>query len=487
MTRPRQLFIGIDIGTSGVRALAVTKGGHVAAGVSVSMMETTVLDGSGIHEQRPDAWWEAVSTATRKLMAGLEEGGHSPDSLAAMAVDGTSGTLVCLDGGGRPLRPGILYNDVRGAAQADEINALAGDFCRKLGYRFNSSYALAKILWVQQNEPAVFERTAHLAHPSDYILGCLTGGLGLSDYSNALKTGYDLIDDCWPPWMQRLPGVTQRLPRVVPPGTRAGEVSAAAAGETGLPQGLPVFAGATDGTTACLASGLRKSGDYNTTLGTTLVFKGLCRRLCSHPQGLIYCHKLPGGFWLPGAASNTGTEWIETWFAQHNIRAVDLAAADMLPSPLVAYPLVRKGERFPFLNSSAEGFCVPEPADRIGRYTASLQGVAMLERMSYQVLDETVGISGGEVFSTGGGSRSDVWMQCRADVTGRVLHRPECPESAFGSAVLAAAGANGGDLWETVANMVHIERTFSPNPSRTAACDELFGRFCEELDRRGYR
>ena len=147
-------------------------------------------------------------------------------------------------------------------------------------------------------------------------MGRLRGFWGLSDYSNALKTGYDLIDECWPSWMNQLDEhgvglVTLTLPHVVQaPGTRTGLLKKAAAAETGLPEGLQVIAGATDGTAAFLASGARQPGDYNTTLGTTLVFKGISTRICRHPQGLIYCHKLPGGLWLPGAASNTGTEWI---------------------------------------------------------------------------------------------------------------------------------------------------------------------------------
>ena len=273
---------------------------------------------------------------------------------------------------------------------------------------------------------------------------------------------------------------------MVAPGTEVGSISTTAAAETGLPKGLRVVAGATDGTAACLASGVRRPGDYNTTLGTTLVLKGLSRRICRHPDGLIYCHKLPDGLWLPGGASNTGGEWIGTMFPGADVRAMDAAAQRRLPVEYVAYPLVRSGERFPFLSDTAEGFFLPQPDDTVDRYVACLQGVAFLERLAYDVLDGVAGTTGGEVFSTGGGSRSAVWMQCRADVTGRVLHRPACPESAFGSAVLAAAGSPDGGLSEAIGRMVHVRKTFSPATGRAEHYHGLYQRFCRALNERGY-
>ena len=487
MPHDSHLFLGIDVGTGGVRALALSGTGEVVGRSSVPLDEAILSPREGRHEQPPGAWWEAVGAATSRLVNDLQHAGASPQQLAAVAVDGTSGTLVALDRAGDPLRPAMMYNDPRAAAEAEQLNRLAGPFCEKLGYRFKSSFALAKIVWLRNHEPAVFAKTARFVHQADYVAGRLTGTPGVSDYSNALKTGYDLVDECWPGWIDDLPGLRERLPRVVAPGSRLGLVSDRAAAATGLPQGLPVVAGATDGTAACLASGLRRPGDYNTTLGTTLVFKGLSHQICRHPEGLIYCHKLPGGLWLPGAASNTGGEWIGTHFNGADLPAMDAAAGRRLPVECVAYPLVRTGERFPFLSETAQGFFLPEPADPVDRYAACLQGVAFLERRAYDCLERVAGTSGGAVFSTGGGSRSDVWMQCRADVTGRPLHRPDCPESAFGTALLAAAGSLPGGLAETIETMVRVEKTFTPDAGRAEHYHRLYRRFGDELEKRGYR
>ena len=480
------LLIGVDLGTGGVRSMAVDVSGEVVASSTVSLEGATVVDEGGIHEQSPLFWWEATCRGGRGLMGKLASGGIPKDNLKGLAVDGTSGTVVFLDRIGEPLRPGIMYNDARSGEEADGLNDLAAGFCEKLGYRFAASFALAKIDWVRRNESESFEKTVCCLHQGDFIEGRLCGEFGLSDYSNALKTGYDLVEEEWPDWIGNLPGVRERLPRVVAPGMQIGQVCGVAAEQTWLPEGLPVVAGATDGTAACVASGVRRPGDYNTTLGTTLVFKGISEKLGRHPKGLIYSHKLPGGLWLPGAASNTGGEWIEAEFPGADLGKMDAAARERFPSACVAYPLARRGERFPFLAEEAEGFCIPELWDDIERYAAYLQGTALVERMAYEVIDKVAGTSGGEVYSTGGGSRSDVWMQCRADVTGRTVHRPAVPESAFGSAVLAAAGTVCGDVWTAVENMVRIERTFVPDGNRRDGYAELYSRSQEEIERRGW-
>jgi xylulokinase len=480
------LFLGIDLGTSGVRAMAVSADGQVAADASAPLATGTVSGAPGYHEQLPSAWWQAVCQTLASLADELRAGGIHLGRLAAVAVDGTSGTVLALDSAGVPLRPALMYNDSRATAEAELLNQAAADFCRKLGYRFQASFALAKILWLAQNEPEVFRRAAWFVHQADYVQGRLTGRPGISDYSNTLKTGYDLVDECWPDWIDSWGPLMERLPRVAAVGSRVGEISAAAAEEIGLPRGLPVVAGATDGTAAFVASGVHRPGDYNTTLGTTLVFKGASRKICGHPEGLIYCHKLPEGLWLPGAASNTGGEWIAHLFAGADLRALDAAAAERLPTECIAYPLARTGERFPFRSATAEGFWLPEPDDRSARYAAGLQGVALVERLSYDVLDAATGASGGEIYSTGAASRSDVWMQCRADVTGRVIHRPRCGQSAFGAAVLAAAGVLGCGVGAAIREMVRLERSFTPNTERKGDYQRLYDRFREELRRRGW-
>ena len=478
------LFLGIDLGTGSVRTVVMTEKGSVVAAASAGFNAESLTVQEGRHEQSPEMWWQAVCQAVKATANMLDA--KDWQRLKAVAVDGTSGTLVAVDNAGTPLRPALMYNDPRASSEAAALNTAAGDFCGKLGYQFNASFALTKIAWLRKSEPAIFDNTARFLHQADYIVEQLTGRPAVTDYSNALKTGYDLLDECWPAWIDEYLGVTARLPRAVAPGVAIGAVSAHAAQQTALLQGLSVVAGASDGTAAFLASGARRPGDYNTTLGTTLVFKGISSHICRHPDGLIYCHKLPGGWWLPGAAGNTGAEWITAMFSDADLAAMDNAAVGRLPIDVLAYPLVRTGERFPFFAPNAKGFFTPETSDNVDRYAACLQGIGLVERLAYQVLDTTAGISGGEVFSTGGGSRSDIWMQCRANATGRVFHRPARGESACGAAVLAAAGSFFGGIGEAIEHMIRIERSFAPEPQHASMYNDLFDRFCAELRTRGY-
>ena len=479
-----ELFLGVDLGTGGVRAIAVTASGLVVATTSVAFDSESLAPQQGRHEQSPEMWWTAICQALKATVNKLEA--KDRQRLSAIAVDGTSGTLVVVDKNGKPQRPAMMYNDPRASSEAAALNAAAGDFCDKLGYQFNASFALTKIAWLRNHEPSVFDEAGRFIHQADFIVEQLTGQAATTDYSNALKTGFDLLDERWPAWIDAYLGITSRLPRVVAPGAVIGAVTAQAAQETGLREGLAVVAGASDGTAAFLASGARRPGDYNATLGTTLVFKGISSRICRHPDGLIYCHKLPGGWWLPGAAGNVGAEWIGAMFPGADVHAFDEAAVGRLPSGCIAYPLVRTGERFPFLAPNATGFFSPEVSDPVDHYAACLQGVGLFERLAYQVLDTATGVSGGEVFSTGGGSRSDVWTQCRANATGRTIHRPACGESAFGAAVLAASGGFYGNIGESIERMVRIERSFEPVDQLQSVYAEQFGRYCDELRMRNY-
>jgi len=481
-----RLLIGIDVGTGGARALAVTADGFVVAQGHAAFAESAQAAPSGRHEQSAETWWQAVCQATQQLAARLPATGRVCGQVQGVAVDGTSGTFVPVDQQGAPLCCGLMYNDARAAAEADELNCLAGDEGGKLGYRFTSSFALPKMLWLTRHQPAVVTGATWFLHQADFIASRLTGRGGLSDYSNALKTGYDLLAERWPDWLDAFDAVRSRLPAVVAPGTVLGVITPDAADQAGLPAGISVVAGASDGTAAFLASGAKAPGDYNASLGTTLVYKGLSRQIARHPQGLIYSHKLPGGLWLPGAASNTGAEWIAALFPDADLAGLDRAAAGRLPTTALAYPLVRRGERFPFLCDAAEGFLPPESVDPPTRFAAALQGTAFVERLSYEILDAALGVTGGAVFATGGGSQSDVWCQCRADVTRRIVHRPAHGHSAFGSAILAAVGTIGGGLEPTLARMVRLERSFHPDSVRAAAYAAVYDAFCQQLKSRGY-
>lgn len=324
-----------------------------------------------------------------------------------------------------------------------------------------------------------------LLHQADYVAACLTGRFDVTDENNALKLGFDARRGGWPAWLGLWAGMAERLPQVVPPGTPVGRITAAAAAATGLPEKLSVVAGTTDGVAGCLASGARRPGDDSTTLGTTLVFKRVSQAPVDDAEGRVYSHPLPDGRWLPGAASNTGAEWIRHGYPAGDLAALDQQAAPLLPADVLAYPLVRAAERFPFRCAHAHGFLKPE-ADEPVAYAARLQDTAFVERLGYEVLNGLAGPADGDVYGTGGGSRSDVWLQLRADVCGRRFHRAACPEAALGSALLAAVGTVFQSVAEAQKAMVRVEHTAEPDRARTALYEAHYERFLAELRQRGY-
>jgi xylulokinase len=412
--------------------------------------------------------------------------------ISGVCVDSTSGTILPVDESGTALHPAILYNDLRSEPQVAEVQAAGEVLQQKLGYSFGSSYGLPKIAWLHRTQPDLFSRTRWFIHAADYINGHLTGNFGVSDSSNALKTGYDVVDMAWPEWIENELGIPlNSLPSIVLPGKPIGEISQRASVETGLPTGTPVYAGATDGTAAQIASGAANPGEWNTTLGTTLVFKGISRELKLDPHGRIYFHRHPDGGWMPGSASNTGTEWIAQDHPGSDVGALCRSASRCSPTRLVRYPLAHPGERFPFRCNEAQGFvsagrtrgAPPLPREI---FAAGMEGVALVERLAYDTIRE-IGLEVGDrVFVTGGGARSQEWLQIRASVLQKHLVAPELTETAAGAAVLAAAGCWFGSVSPAAAAMVKVSHVIEPDPNLADVYTERYHTLVDELKTRGY-
>ena len=188
------LFMGIDVGTQGVRCVVSDECGQIAAARSVPFETLNISQREGWYEQSPQDWARAAEQAILGCTCQLA----NPQDIQSISIDGTSGTIVPLDADMRPLTDGIMYNDPRAKAQAARIHETMGHIEAKLGYRFGASFSLPRILWIRDEWPEIYEKTRVFAHQADYIAGLLCGEYAVSDYSNALKTGYDLIDQKWP-------------------------------------------------------------------------------------------------------------------------------------------------------------------------------------------------------------------------------------------------------------------------------------------------
>jgi len=470
------LWLGVDLGTQSVRALAVSGVGDVLAEASHPL--TSHRDGPR-HEQDPGEWWSALATASREALAGLRG-----QPIGGLAVCGTSGTVLLVDSAGEPISPGLMYDDSRAvdeARRADEAGAAVWD---SLGYRMQPAWALPKLLWLLR-EHGEEARGARLAHQVDVATRRLIGHEVPTDSSHALKTGYDLLHDAWPhEAMSALEVPPGLLPGVVRPGARLGTVGRAAAEATGIGEGTPVIAGMTDGCAAQLAAGALSPGSWNSVLGTTLALKGVAPELLRDPLGSVYSHRSPDGGWLPGGASSVGAGVLSARFGGRDLDALERRAAQREPADVLAYPLASCGERFPFVAPQAEGFMLGEPDDESEHYAALLQGVAYVERLCFDHLDRLGAPTDGELSLTGGATRSRYWCQLRADVLGRAVRLPEHAEAALGMAVLAAS--EGRSCAEAAARMVGVREVIEPRPDRSDRFAEPYVRLVDELERRGW-
>ena len=469
------VYLGIDLGTQSVRVLAVDADGAVLA--SASQKLASHRDGVR-HEQDPETWWTATTLCLCEVMSTL----GASAQVAGLAVDATSGTILLVDNQYRPLTPALMYDDGRAKLEATQANEAGSALWQQMSYRMQSSWALPKLLWLLHNEPIPAQ--ARLAHQNDFVNARLVGHTTATDSSHALKTGYDLIRSEWPTSVfDSLNVPLTLLPEVVAPGTKIGVVSGEAAAQTGLPAGVPIFAGMTDGCAAQIASGATEAGNWNSVIGTTLVVKGVARDLLRDPLGVIYSHRSPDGLWLPGGASSIGAAAIVAGFNAADLDHLNHAAELAGPTPLVVYPLVSKGERFPFAAPDATGFMLGTTDSVEERYRGVLQGIAMLERLAFESLHKLGAATDGRFTISGGAVKSEALNQMRADILERELSVPEVTEGAFGMAMLAAAADSS--MQQVTRRMVRIARTITPKrPFHEYAAQ--YAALVAELEHRGW-
>ena len=354
------LTIGIDLGTQSVRVVLVQEDGTVTSSGSAPLSSERYDEVR--HEQDPEIWWEAVAQATREVSGDLGD-----TEVAGLAICSTSGTILLTDDHGRPLTPAIMYNDGRASEETRIAQEAGEEVWDSLGYRISGSYALPRLLWFLKN--GFGEGASRMMHQADFVASRLAGEPVATDWSHALKTGYDLVNDRWPEKvMERLEIPVEILPPAVRPGTQIGEVGRSAAEHTGIPAGTPIRAGMTDSCAAQIAAGALEEGRWNSVLGTTLALKGVTRELLRDPSGTVYCHRHPDQGWLPGGASSTGAGIISDMFPDRDLEELNEKAGRRGPSTAVIYPLASKGERFPFANPDARSFWI---GSRRTRRTAS--------------------------------------------------------------------------------------------------------------------
>lgn len=471
----KSYFLGVDLGTTGARAILTDEKGNVISSCSEGIESSFVeCSNTEFSEQKPELWKTPVLDVIKRSIKGVDK-----NLIRGICFDSTSGTIIPVDKNASPLSNAFMHNDVRATEEAEYIR-------NALGITVKPSFAISKILWIKNNMPEVFEKTACFIHAADYIRGIVSGNFFITDFSNAVKTGYDLEREKWPEAIEKKLGIPlSKLPEVVPTGKVIGKIPVSVAGSIGISPDTEVVAGATDSTTGFYSSGAGKIGDWNTTLGTVLGVRGISERFIPDPQNLLYTHKHPEGYWLPGAASNTGGEALRLFFG-NDLASFDRQIESMAPTGAVVYPLVRKSEKFPFYSHNARGFIVMDDLSPARLFRGLIEGITYVERLIYEKIADMGYRVNDTIFSMGGGAYSIPWMKIRASVLNRSISRARVVETAFGAAVIAASGVYYGNLTEAIKNMVKIEKSVDPEKRLSEVYEEYYHNFLAECKKRGY-
>jgi xylulokinase len=461
-------LVGLDVGTTGVKALAISSSGDVLARAEEEYPLSTPRPGWA--EQDPDDWWRAAEAALGALQV---------DETAGIGLSGQMHGLVCLGEDGRPLRPAILWNDQRTAAECAEIEERVGleRLISLTGNRALTGFTAPKLLWLRNKEPEVFERVVHVLLPKDYVRLRLTGerAIDVADASGTL-----LFDVAGRRWSEEVLAALDLPLGWLPRALESPEVSGETRG------GVPVAAGAGDQAAGALGVGVTAPGPLSVVLGTSgVVFAALPAFAADEGARVhVFCHAVPGAWHAMGVMlSAAGSlRWFRDVFAPgESWDGLTTAAERWEPGAegLVFLPYL-SGERTPHADPDARGAFagLSMRHDRGALARAVLEGVAYGLRDSLELLRD-LGVRPEVGRVSGGGARSDVWLSIVASILDLPLERTAVEEgAAYGAALLAGvAGGIFPDVHEAAGACVRVRDRVEPQPAWREAYEAGYERF----------
>jgi xylulokinase len=475
-------LLGIDVSTTGVKALLVAADGQVVG--SANTEQPLYTPHPLWSEQDPADWWNGAIRSVRQVLA---DTGVNGSQVAAVGLTGQMHGLTLLDHTGQVLRPAILWNDGRTAAQCDEMRARLGKdrLVAITGNDALTGFTAPKILWVREHEPEVYARVAHILLPKDYVRYRLTGGFAVDCADGAGMILMDIKQRTWSSEvLEALHIPAEWLPQVFEGPQVTGAITAEAAQLTGLKAGTPVVGGGGDQAAGAVGVGAVQPGVVSLALGTSGVVFASTSAPFIEPQGRLhaFCHAVPGRWHLMGVMlSAAGSlRWYRDTFHPSQDYDSLLAPAAAIPAGcegLLFLPYLT-GERTPHPDPLARGAFVGLTIrhNEAHLVRAVLEGVAFGLRDSFELMKQAGQKEIRQVRVSGGGARSLLWRQILADVLGAELVTVNTTEgAAYGSALLAGAGAG---LWPDVDSAcqatVRLTGSTTPQPAEQAAYEKYY-------------
>jgi len=475
-------FLGIDISTTGAKALIIDDAGMVASSATTPLSLSTPRHLWS--EQEPRDWWEAVHSSIRQA---LKEASVSGEEISSVGLTGQMHGLVLLDEKREVLRPAILWNDQRCAAECDEIREIVGKerLIQITGNDALTGFTAPKIVWVRKHEPDVFARARHVLLPKDYIRFKLTDRLAMDKADGSGTILFDLKSRDWSATvLNELSIPLEWMPPTFEGPQITGEVTTEAAAATGLRAGTPVIAGGGDQAAQAVGVGVVKPGIVALTLGTSGVVFAATEASLIEPEGRLhaFCHALPDRWHLMGVMlSAAGSlQWHHDTLAPDMtfVDLVDEAASSPAGSEGLLFLPYLSGERTPHPDPLARGAWVGLTVRhrRAHLTRAVLEGVAFGLKDSFTLI-QSAGLGAIEqVRVSGGGAKSLLWQQILADVLGSELVTVNTTEgAAFGAAILAGVGEGRWPDVETACERtVKVLGRVSPDAQRANLYSQLY-------------
>jgi xylulokinase len=452
------LLLGIDVGTSGSRAVVIDESGHIVTSATVEHQPFSSPQ-TGWAEQDPSDWWQATSAAIRSVTT---NNNVRTEEIAAVGLSGQMHGAVLLDRSDEVLRPALIWCDQRSDAQCQELTETIG-ISQLIKLTCNpalTGFTLPKMLWVRDHEPELWKQVTSVLLPKDYVRFKLTGdrATDVADASGTLLL--NVAERKWSEEMLSATGINPKmLPRVYESPEITGEVSSAGAESTGLRVGTPVVAGAGDQAGGAVGIGIVKPGAVSATIGTSGVVFAATNSPALDPKGRVhtFCHAVPGRWHVMGVTQGAGLSM--RWFRDQFLGGkgdgdpYDRMTAEAANSPPGANGLLwapyLMGERTPHLDPQARAALVGLTASHTRAHVirAIMEGVAFSLRDSFEIFNE-MQVPVETIRLGGGGARSRLWRQIQADVYGRAVVTVEAEEgAAYGVALLAGVGAGA---WNSV-------------------------------------